>query len=668
MEKYSGKARENLLSMRNNIRKGLSEVAPGENWLDEYEVWKTKPENIFDSTLSDIDPFSLLNAGNRNFFDKSDPDQNLDLELITLSVFLSEKLNKVMKKTFSSVLKERNKYRKLDQIEHYFDIVDNVIASQNLSVAIVILNDFAEEQVVLKGKRTVDLYVKFYSLRENLRKRSVESIYFLFTEWRVDRDDKKLSKLISSIVDYIQAYYDDYDHDPDMHLYYPLDKLSDFDKLGIISHWLELIAFHTNGISEKYKDLKWLFPVDRMADDVIATNQISRYEMLLYKSAFSSDDNKTVQQKAICNHGYAIWIKTVDVMYVVTDIFQVLNYSSDDVYRHLGTSKRSATELYDKMVKIRDYFTRKMFFHQVYYESERHYIDSQVMEALEKDAEQISGSIDDIIEYVSAFADDDISGLMQAKQKYLTRLADYTSSEQEKKLDELTTYVVEKIKTVIEKTDFYNELYTSVSNDFMPYASELMKYPQIFSSLVSAEYLYQQYVEHKSPNPKFDYSCISIMYYMSLEDFVNRMIYIPYEKEILSSIPQANLADKKWVKEESKKYVSDFRRFWSLDKKHNEYHVKDSCEIGVLGYLFESLGREEYLRGFINTHYLGADVDRLRQFGIHLKQVAPRRNDAAHGGNYLTYSDVCADKENVYDSAREYRGMILELMNVLFGK
>ena len=52
--------------------------------------------------------------------------------------------------------------------------------------------------------------------------------------------------------------------------------------------------------------------------------------------------------------------------------------------------------------------------------------------------------------------------------------------------------------------------------------------------------------------------------------------------------------------------------------------------------------------------------------GIKLKTIAPRRNEAAHGGNYITYSEVCTDKKNVYDtSANTYKGLIKELLDII---
>lgn len=118
---------------------------------------------------------------------------------------------------------------------------------------------------------------------------------------------------------------------------------------------------------------------------------------------------------------------------------------------------------------------------------------------------------------------------------------DFTTEEQEEKLDELTNQIVEKIKEALSKKDLYDELYGAVTEDFSAYASVLMKHPKIFSSLVSAEYLYKQYIDKQDANEKFDYSCISIMYYMALEDFANKLVYIPYYKEILSLIDKKDI-------------------------------------------------------------------------------------------------------------------------------
>lgn len=652
----------NILAMRESLQEGLQSIKVGENWLEGYKVWKENDLNQFNSLLKTTNPFSLTSVGECYTFDFSSSDDTTDLDVIGMSVFLAEKLRQFTLQVFSDVKKERTRDNKIRHIKEYFDVIDEINRNKQLSGAIVLLNSLAEEQMVLRGSRLVDLYTCFFSLKENLRKSSAESLYLLFTYWRMTGSVIDLKRLTTSIIDYVQTYFYDYNNDPEMKLFEPLDGLLTIKKLIVIEHWLERIAFHTNGILSKYKNLKWICPTDSMADNIIETNQISGFEMMQYKRIFSSDNDKTVKQKAICNHSYAIWLKTVDVMYVVCDVFQVLNNSSDEKLKLMNTTKESMLEQYDNMMKIRNYYTGKVYFHQVYFELKRNYLNSQIMEALENDASIFSKSIGNVIDFVNAIASDDIDSMLQAKQNYLEDLKDYIVGNQEEELDDLTVQVVDKIKSTVQKLDAYDELYKAISQEFLKYESVLFLHPQIMSSLVSAEYLYQQYVKKRKPNGKFDYSCISIMYYMALEDFVNKLLYIPYSNDVLIKIPKENFSNE-WIANTSGKYVSSFYHFWDRSKK-----LKKSCEIGVLGCLLSEISGEIFLKSYMTNIYKNIDIQRVAEYGNKLKKVAPRRNDAAHGGNYLSYNDVCIDKGNVYNTEVEtYKGLILELMEICFG-
>lgn len=661
MGDMSSKEQEYRLNMQANIKSGLLALDIEENWLEKYEKWSNEPRNQFITLLMITDSFNPACAGDSYAYDNSDPSHMVDLDIMRMSVFLSERLMQLSRDVFSQVRTERNRDKKISIIDSYFRIVDDIVNSHELAGCIVTLNEAAEKQMVLQGSRSVDLYVAFYSLRELLRKETTESLFLLYTYWRITKSRKSLKALINAIIDYIQAYFEDFDHDPEMHLHYPLDGLMTVKKMAVVSHWLEIIAFHTEGIFEKYKDLKWLAPVDTMADDIIETAQISKFEMLNYKRIFINDDNETVRKKAIGNHGYAIWIKTVDVMHIFCDVCQVLCYLPEEDLKKMNTTKAAMIELYDNMTKIKNHYTGKVFFHQVYFELERKYLDSQVMNALEEDAQLLTDSVDDVLAFVEAISSDDIENLMQAKVRYISKLADFTTEEQEQKLDDLTNQIVEKIKEALSKKDLYDELYGAVTEDFSTYASVLMKHPKIFSSLVSAEYLYKQYIDKQEANARFDYSCISIMYYMALEDFANKLVYIPYSKEVLTLIDKRNIKSKEWIDKESGKYVSSFYTFWDKYKR-----LKKSCEIGVLGYLFEAVKKEEYFEKFLKDKYPNVSVDKLEKYGEKLKDVAPRRNEAAHGGNYLSYEDVRTDKGNVYNMINEYRGLILELLEILY--
>ena len=275
-----------VLNMQADIRRGLSALDEKKNWIDLYEKWREDEKNQFSSLLMVTDSFNLSCAGDCYSYDNTDKSHTVDLDIMKMSVFLSEHLRQLSIEVFENVRKTRSSDKIISIIECYFAIVDGIANSHELAGCIVTLNEAAEKQMVLQGVRSVDLYVCFYLLRELLRKETTESLFLLYTYWRITKSKKNLKSLVNAISDYIQVYFDDFDNDPQMHLHYPLDGLMIVKKLAVISHWFEIIAFHTNGIFDKYKDLKWLASVDAMADDIVETAQISKFEMLNYKRIF----------------------------------------------------------------------------------------------------------------------------------------------------------------------------------------------------------------------------------------------------------------------------------------------------------------------------------------------------------------------------------------------
>jgi len=94
------------------IRDGLAAIEDSVNWLNEYEQWRNDEKNQFDSLLEVTDPFDLENSGNRLLFCLSDPEDSLDLDMIRMSIFLSERLLKELKQTFEKVRNEKNRVKK----------------------------------------------------------------------------------------------------------------------------------------------------------------------------------------------------------------------------------------------------------------------------------------------------------------------------------------------------------------------------------------------------------------------------------------------------------------------------------------------------------------------------------------------------------------------------
>ena len=131
--------------------------------------------------------------------------------------------------------------------------------------------------------------------------------------------------------------------------------------------------------------------------------------------------------------------------------------------------------------------------------------------------------------------------------------------------------------------------------------------------------------------------------------------------DVLAQISYSDTHNRSWQQNGALKYVSQFSKYW--DSKNDQF--KTTCEIGPLGFLLERIEREDYFKSYITQKYPKADIQRLKKLGTDLKRIAPRRNDAAHGGNYLTYTDVCTDKNYVYNSVATFKGLILDFLDII---
>ena len=60
------------------------------------------------------------------------------------------------------------------------------------------------------------------------------------------------------------------------------------------------------------------------------------------------------------------------------------------------------------------------------------------------------------------------------------------------------------------------------------------------------------------------------------------------------------------------------------------------CEIGNLGHLFKAVQVETKYKEYLQSKYSQIDIHALSLYGDKLINIASRRNDAAHGGNFLS--------------------------------
>ena len=177
--------------------------------------------------------------------------------------------------------------------------------------------------------------------------------------------------------------------------------------------------------------------------------------------------------------------------------------------------------------------------------------------------------------------------------------------------------------------------------------------------MVTAEYLYDEYIERKKPIEGWDYSFISVLYYQVLEGVLNHYIYKPYIKEYAESITKDNKED-----------------FFGRAKccnigRNNSFSLKKVIELGPMGYLLKESDKITFLRDFIIREHTGVNVQDLVMYGTKLLEASERRNHAAHA-KQLLYEEARDDRNIVYSMeiisySEELRNMVNAIFVILYG-
>lgn len=641
-----------LIEMSDKLKSLLkaTSTSPNTTWFELYNHWKEENQYTFIIYLQDISKH--IPAKDILFNDPSDTANVMFFNVLSMSIFICKSFIEYSRQTVSNIIEELHPEKKLEIIRNYFLFINN---GWRFHSAITLLQNTAKESGVLYGPTPVDLSPTYYFFEETLAQYSVESIYLLYTYWRITSDESYLIRMISSITKYIRTYYRDLAKDENMHLDWPIEKENTIQQLNILSNWFEVLCFHVDNSLNEYRRRRWFISVDQLIDEPSFPPFISYFEMLKYKDFYPGYDNGMVVQKGVYFHSYGVWIKTVDVINITSQVVRII-YDKSIVYEtSLGISRVALLELSDNLNRIMEYFSGLLFTHKEFYNSMRKKYSFSILDANEHNAQRIDSSIDKLILFTEGIINKDIEQLLQSKRMLFLQFSDLVTDGKEILLDKYMDTIIERLKAEIKKTKDYSDLYKKISLSFDKYVNSLLAYPDIFCSLVSAEYLYGQYIDQQQSNNKFDYSCISILYYTALEDFINKLLYTPYAVNILD--PNASV-----VRRNYRLYISSSKIYW--DSKNNCY--KHTCEIGNLGFLFEAVRQETKFAEYLQRQYPKIDLQHLTSFGTKLKNVSVRRNAAAHGGNRITYDDVLIDKKQVYTLDNPTYGLIMEFFRIIF--
>lgn len=511
---------------------------------------------------------------------------------------------------------------------------------------------------------------------------TIQNIYIHFTKWRIINSLSEYTYVLDKMNLFIQSYLYAFSEAPcngAENLMRPLDMKNPLEKYLFLTSKFYIIVRLAKYVYESATekgDWENSFFEKKLYDDKYPSKSNSYFKLTrTFISNISRNPNDTI---SLWN-GYVALAKGLDLLAMLGDIIYILKEMSPEEKLQYYPDLDEFEKVYILYNFMRDNYEEFVYRDTYFYKNKREKYEikkllweearaqekkedelkyrKELLNIFELHEKETYTVIEKQLEFMYAYLSDDIDELMTAKSQYLKAISKYASNVQQEKLEEYTKQLCEKIKLSVQNEDEYLSIYEKISDDFSIYFEHLKPYPSLLNSLASAEYLYKIYILQMKEKESFDYSSVSLMYYLSLEDFLNKFLYHPYKKDVLS--PEfGNICN-------SKDYLNQYEYYIRYSK------LKKNCELGPLSFLCSEVLTTSKLRNYLIEKYNFTEdkLQKLKSFGDNLKTKTQFRNDAAHGGVIITYSRAAQDKEIVYPGLSEIiniRGLLKEFMTIFF--
>lgn len=218
-------------------------------------------------------------------------------------------------------------------------------------------------------------------------------------------------------------------------------------------------------------------------------------------------------------------------------------------------------------------------------------------------------------------------------------------------------------------------------------------------SLATAEMLYKKYANDDFASKGFDFSCISALYYQAFEDSYNALIWEGYanflNKLIINGTKYTDILsqhksnkNQRIIDSNARGYLPDdekFKRDFYIiykSKKAPNTIVNNKCMYKSFATIMEEINRKSKLKGFCkyfsdlagysNIDEMFSDtifMNNCKEFADGIFDSADNRNNASHGGTYISISQCKDDKKTVLNNLEEVRnqnvGLIQKLLFIL---
>ena len=260
-------------------------------------------------------------------------------------------------------------------------------------------------------------------------------------------------------------------------------------------------------------------------------------------------------------------------------------------------------------------------------------------------------------------------------------------------LDQVSQKLSDALMSNCKKEDDYQRIKENILLELGEKAATLPE--STVDSLTTAEMLYAKYATEDFAEKGFDFSCISALYYQAFEEAYNVLIWKRYSNELNGLIiDRRKFTDILFDCKRKGIDVKTARGYLDSDPKQRGYYidyqnrnnpetrVSSRCMYKSFAILIENIVPNTKLEklcdyfakitGFSSRTEMFNDSDFMRNcysFTAAVKASADNRNNASHGGTFISVNQCRSDKKVILNDLESVRsdsiGLIQQLLYIL---
>lgn len=260
-------------------------------------------------------------------------------------------------------------------------------------------------------------------------------------------------------------------------------------------------------------------------------------------------------------------------------------------------------------------------------------------------------------------------------------------------LDDISKRISDALVANCQREDNYQQIKEGILSSLGEKAGILPE--STLDSLTTAEMLYARYASDEYAEKGFDFSCISALYYQAFEEAYNILIWRGYADElntlVINGQKYTDILD---ACRGSGINPPDARGYLDQNAKQRSYYVEYSnasrpdttvslrCMYKSFAILLQNIKLSSHLEhfcdyiakitGFVSRNDMFNDSDFMRNCNAFISAVdasADNRNNASHGGTFISITQCRSDKKTVLSELETVRsdsfGLIQQLLFLL---